>query len=412
MGKKSKRSNYQRIDLGIYSGINFLLVVPSKWNKSLYPLHYLEYYNGKQVKYYTEVKSLYQQYLPTLTRPNVTEQEKITELQRLYSYDIGKIISSLDLKASDDINLNTLMNAAVDIFFQYQESQYAKGELNNISNYKDRTAKLKDFFRLDNNKHLMLRDLTSDIWEAFRNYLLGTKKLKKSTVNQYMTYVSQFYNFLIFKEIAIFNHSLKLKKLDASKQEKKFKEIKDDVLKSFFQTLEANKFKYTRIYLSALLIYEQTIRPIQLCSIKVSQLDLTNNLIKDIYSAKNKSYRSIIISPKVKELIEIVLKNTSDSGIDIEPQDYLIGGRDRLKKGIPYTPKDVRRVFDVFKREFPQFKEVLIYDFKKTSITNQFNDATIAPDLIRQRANHSKMETTQIYNQKKDVTAPFILQID
>ncbi|RZJ51018.1 MAG: hypothetical protein EOO44_15290 [Flavobacterium sp.] len=411
MGKKVKRGNYVRIDLGIYSGITFLLVIPSKWNKAKYPLHYLEYYNGRQVKYYTEVKNLYQQYL-TIARPNATDKERITDLQQLYSYDINKIVSGLDLKASNDVNLNTLVIAAVDVFFQYQEAQYDKGELHNLSNYKDRTAKLKDFFSLDNNKHLMLRDLTSDVWEAFRNYLLGTKKLAKSTVNQYMTYVSQFYNFLIFKEIAIFNHSLKLKKLDTSKQTKKFKEIKDEELKSFFKTLEVNKYKFTRIYLSALLVYEQTIRPIQLCGIQVNQLDLENNLIKNIYSAKNKSYRTIEISPKVKELIQIILKNTVDNGDIVGQDDFLIGGRDRLKKGISYTPKDLRRVFEVFKKEFSQFKHILIYDFKKTSITNQFNDATIAPDLIRQRANHSKMETTQIYNQKKDVTTPYVFEID
>ena len=256
---------------------------------------------------------------------------------------------------------------------------------------------------------MTLKDLNKGIWENFRNHLL-LKNLAKSSVNVFIVYASQMYKWLANNELPIFNHISQLKSLDTSKQESKFKTIKPKTLLDLFNTLEANKERYPRLYLSLLLIYENLLRPVQVCKIKYKHIDLENNIITQIYNAKNKRYRSIVVTEKVAELIQKIIDNTIKKGIKLDDELFLIGGYNVLKEGKSNSPQSIRKAFVIFKEEFPEFKGMKPYEQKKTSITEQFKDKEFPPDEIRQRAGHSKLETTQIYNQDEQLTKPYKLK--
>lgn len=411
--KKDTKEVYDKYILGVYSGVKITLYIPNKSYKKpdKENKYFLEsYYLKKQHQYKENVRDMFNDYISSLAGVKVSAAKRLEGLIETFSLKILAIVTKLNVITTDQITINTSLLDAIKAFFEFQEEQFKKGEIDTLTSYRARTVKLNEFFNQETKKHLCLRDLNKDVWEDFRNYFLK-QKIAKSSVNQYVVYVNQMYNWLILKEIQIFNHTKQLKRLDTSKQKPKFKAINDDLFNELYKTLEKEKNNFTRLYLANLLVYENTLRPQQVCDLQLKNIDLTKSIISRIYNAKNKSHRDIVISDKAKELIEIIIQNTLDKGIILEPEMYIIGGHNMLKTGIPHTPKELRSTFNLFKKQHPQFSTIKIYEQKKTSITNQFNDSTQTIDGIKQRAGHQKIETTQIYNQDKDITTPFTLNI-
>lgn len=397
MSKNNARSKYAHYELGIYKGVSFKLVVPSKLNVDKYPNYYIQYDGSK--KYYVGIKDMYREY------QSYSEHSKTLELLiELFLPIINEIIlPSLKEPVSIDkgLTMMSLVSSAVNKYFKEQERLAAIGELVDITDYRDRNKKLNDYFVNHLGDKLKLTDLNKDVWMEFRFYLLSNYRIKSnSTVNQYIVYVKSFYNWLQDdQELNIVNHAMKLKRLDTSKQKVKYDFIPHELVNEYLDTLKRDE-RWLRLNIISLLVYENAKRPVQAYRLQAKDIDLDNRVLYLTAKSRNKGKEATFISKELAELIKKVFDNTISIGQMIEPDDYLLGGRNRFKKGgKEISQGDIRDTQIVkFRKLFPKFKDILIYSLKHTTIT------TVAQrdlGLAQRMANHSNQSTTEIYNRGK-----------
>lgn len=401
------------------NGIEIYLTIPSKDAKE--HKYYLEYNNNGQKKYYGKgtVKTKSITFFNSIEAQKLKHSEVEAILTEIFKQDILIISHELQNEiAVPNISMRSNIQEALEAFFAYKTLQNQEGTVDNVSlcGYKHHSNKLLSYFSLDRHKKLILSDLNTDLWLKYRidllnnTYNTSTKKLINTSVNQHFQYVTQFYGWLIdYNEFPIKNHLKKLKKLNTSKIDKRFNVIPDDVFQEFYHLLEyKEKFTFTRLYLSGLLLYENNIRLSEQVLIQVGNIDFKTGMMK-IINKKNDTLRTVILSAKVQELINIIKNNTIRFGYKINESMYLFGGHNIFKVGKPHRNKELATLMRRFRKIYPQFNKIKLYENKHTSITNQFN-AGVDHYQTKERANHSSISTTEIYLQTKRVVEPYELK--
>lgn len=403
---------YQRIDIATIDKVKFKLVVPTKKNKDKYPKYYLEYTaNGKQYQSTKNIKTTYIEFERWAKSVKLDSAERHLHLIKLFQINVNAIVNSLDIVSDGEasakrINIYSSALETINLFYTYQQNQHKLGELTGIANYSDRNKKLNAFFSSEY-PNILIKELTAAVWNDFRTFLKKQNKAN-STVNQYITYVKSWYNWVInYYEVPIINHTNKLKKLDVSQQEKKYKELATADISNFFNAVGSD-VKWLRLELIARLVGENTIRPVQVRNIQAKNINLEDGTIQ-IHDKKGKKWRTIVVTDRVKVLIEHIYNSTKSRGGVVEPEDYLIGGFNAFKRGKPYTQNMVKDLLiEPFRQEFPKLKKVNIYDFKHTSITRASKGGNLLE--VQKRAGHSKITTTQIYDRSASVSNPISIE--
>lgn len=403
-----------------HMGVEIFLCLPKPNAKD--PKYFLSYTDVERKKYYGKgtVKAKAIEFFSLGANLRLTKSQQEAMLTELFKIEIQAIVSDLTTGfTQQQITLRTSMSDALVAFFSYKEMQHKEGTVDKVSmyGYKHHNKKLTDYFRIPKYSNITLSELSSSLWLNYRidllnnTYNIGKRPLKNSSVNQHFQYVTQFYTWLTeYNELPIKNHLKKLKRLAEAQYDKRFKVISDHQLHDFYNILETKeKYRYTRLYLAGLLLYENNIRLSEQVLIRVADVDLTKGTLL-VLNKKNDKLRTVIMSAKVKELIEIIIQRTIDKGISVEPNMYIIGGYNRLKSGMPLTHKELGIVMREFRLKYPQFKGRTLYEHKHTSITNQF-DSGVEHYKIKERANHSSISTTEIYLQATRVVQPFELNI-
>ncbi|MGM9478655.1 tyrosine-type recombinase/integrase [Pedobacter sp. GSP4] len=399
---------YSRIELAIENGTRFLLVTPTDSNQDKYPQYFIEYFaNGKQTKHKEGVKRIY---TDCIIGESAAKNAKIEKLRVAFKDKLTLLVGQIDSEKPkstiERLTLNTHVLAAFKAFFNYHQLRHQMGEIKDIYNYTERNKKVTGFVESHCPK-ATLNDLNANLWVGYRSYLSGLG-LGNSTINLQMVYVKGFYIWLYeINELPIHNHAMKLKRLDISRQEPKYHQINNDTFIDFFETVSKDD-RYLRLHLVTRLVAENTLRPIQVRNIQVQDLDLGKNAI-GVYDSKGKKKRTIIISEKSKQLIEKILNNTAQAGKAINGADYIIGQFNQTKSGRPYSQSMFRERIEIpFKEEFPQFRNVLVYDFKHTSISKAVTVNSLYD--VQKRAGHAKVTTTQIYDRSDSVSSAITVE--
>lgn len=397
MAKKTKRNQYDHYDLGLYRGMVFKLVIPSKFNNEKYPSYRIQYDGSK--RHTAGVKEIYNQFLEL--EKDLQSTKNLVDLLTPIMDGIINQIHEQPLLPIRQIKITSLISTAVNQFYDGQLKLSKIGELVDITDYKDRNRKLNDYFVKHLGDKLRILDLNKDVWSEFRFFLLENYAIKaNSTVNQYMVYVKSFYNWLQNdQELEIVNHAMRLKRLDTSKQKLKYDFIEHTLVNEFLDTLKSDE-KWLRLNIISLLVYENAKRPVQAYRLRAKDIDLERKILYLTPKSRNKSTEITFISDELAGLIRKVYDNTIASGQIIEPDDFLLGGRNRFKKGgKAISQGDIRDTQIVkFRKLYPKFKHILIYSLKHTTIT------TVAQHdlgLAQRMANHSNQSTTEIYNRGK-----------
>ena len=403
------------------NGIEINLIMPSSDARE--QKCFLTYKTSKIHKYYGKgsVKERAFIYFKTIEDKCVKEPVVIAHLMELFKDDILIIRSEIaNEEAPQEVDTNSNLVVALKSFYAYKELQHKEGSVSrgSLYGYKHHQRKLELYFSLASNKKLRLSDLDASTWQNYRVNLLndthgfGKGKLKNSSVNQHFQYIHQFYSWLIdYLELPVKNHLKKLNKLSEAKGDRRFKVIDDATLKEFYHILETyEKYYFTRLYLSALFLYENNVRLSEQVLIQAKDIDLEQSTVR-IINNKGSRTRLIKISSKVKELIELIQAKTVRHGIEITGEMYLIGGHDMFKQGIPNGHKELGVVMRRFRKKYPQFEGRTLYEHKHTSITKQFNSG-VDHYQIKQRADHSSIKTTEIYLQQSKVVNPFEMKLD
>ncbi|WP_157766430.1 tyrosine-type recombinase/integrase [Pedobacter ginsengisoli] len=129
----------------------------------------------------------------------------------------------------------------------------------------------------------------------------------------------------------------------------------------------------------------------------MKNIDLEKGLLQ-VTNKKNDTVRTVVLSSKAVELISIIRENTISRGITIEGGLWLFGGHNVFKSGKPHSFKELGTLMRRFRKAYPQFAGRTLYEQKHTSIRHQFNNG-VDHYLIKERANHSSIGTTEIYLQ-------------
>lgn len=408
--------------LANHQGVEIFLSVPGVSAKE--QKYFLEYNNSGRKKYYGNgsVKRRAIEFFNALPEDFNDKKAYIeSQLAELYKQDIEIIIHELHATPNAGaVTMKSTVRATIKAFYAYKTLQKMEGTIEKraLSNYGQYHNKLLHYFDLEPQRKYTLTDLSAEFWLRYRIALLNnegginTKPLCNASVNQHYQYITQFYGWLIdYNELPIRNHLKKLKKLNEAKQAKRFKVLSDQLLNEFYSVLEhKEKLQYTSLYLAALLLYENNIRLSEQVLIKVGHIDLKRNRLS-VVNKKNDTVRTVIISAKATELIEIIHSKTVRKGVVITNEMYLFGGYNRLKPGKPLSYEDLGTWMRRFRKAYPQFAGRTLYEQKHTSITNQF-DAGVDHQSIRERANHSSITTTEIYLQANKVVAPYELRLE
>jgi len=406
--------------LANYNGIEIHLSVPNKESKE--QKYYLDYKFGTQKKYYGNgsVKKKSIEFFSSLnTAIKMTQAQIESDLKELFKQDLEIIAYELQMVSTTSvISMRTGIHATIEGFYAFKCKQMLEGtvEKRTLINYGQHHRKLLCLFKTENYKNFKLIDLSSDFWINYRIDVLNSKnsknqkKLQATSVNQHFQYITQYYGWLIdYLELPIKNHLRKLNKLSEAKQNKRFKIIPQDLFAEFYDILEnKEKYTYTRLYLCGLLLYENNIRLSEQVLIRLKDISLERGHIS-ILNKKNDSIRTVLMSEKVNELITIICNNTLNKGIPLSDEMYLFGGHNVLKSGKPHSYKELGTLMRRFRQQYPQFVNITLYEQKHTSITNQFDDG-IDHYVIKERANHSSISTTEIYLQSNRAVKPYELK--
>ena len=418
---KKQTVNNTKYLLANFNGVEVFLKIPEELAKE--QKYYLEYSTDTRKKYYGKgsVKTKAKDFFNSLRDKELKRAMITAMLVQLFEEELAAIHSELsNVKGDTTVTVRSSVTDVLKAFYAYKELQYKDGTVSrgSLYGYKHHQRKLEGYFKLPKNSKLTLEDLNTTVWLNYRIDLIedvhhfGKGKLKNSSVNQHFQYVHQLYSWLIdYVELPIKNHLKKLSKLSEAKGDRRFKVIDDTTLSEFYTILETyEKYYFTRLYLSALFLYENNVRLSEQVLIQSKDIDLSESTVR-IINNKGSRTRQIKISAKVKELIEIIITNTLRHGIEITDEMYLIGGHNMFKRGIPHGQKELGVVMRRFRAKYPQFKGRTLYEHKHTSITKQFNSG-VDHYQIKQRADHSSIKTTEIYLEQSRVVKPFEMKLD
>jgi len=413
--------NNKKYLLANINGIEIHLKVPDESAKE--QKYYLEYTNEARKKFYGKgiVKAKAVNFFDSILGQELKRPVVTSMLTRLFHEELNIIQQELtDSKKDDIITTRSLMLDVLKAFYAYKELQHKDGTVSrgSLYGYKHHQKKLEGYFSLPKNNKITLEDINTSVWLNYRVELVddvhqfGKGRLKNSSVNQHFQYIHQLYSWLIdYIELPIKNHLKKLSKLNEAKGDRRFKVIDDATLKDFYHILETyEKYYFTRLYLSALFLYENNVRLSEQVLIQVKDIDFDASTVR-IINNKGSRTRLIKVSPKVKELMELIRDKTIRYGVEITNEMYLIGGHDMFKRGIPHGHKELAVVMRRFRKKYPQFEGRTLYEQKHTSITKQFNSG-VDHYQIKQRADHSSIKTTEIYLEQSKVVKPFELKLD
>jgi len=399
----------KRIELAIVNKIRFILVIPHHSNTDRYPLYCIEYFHqGKQTKTKEGVKLLYHQYL-NLVKDVKSLHEKLSILRTTFEDKVNSLLGTIHSSYSLSEQKITMHISALEAFkrfLAYHKQRFELGEIRSYCNFKERDKKVVAFIKAYQ-AEMLLTDLNPNVWINYRSYLKDWG-LANSTINLQMVYIKGFYIWLNkLNEIPIHDHTVRLRKLGITHQQPKYNEIEPALFEEFFKVVSAND-KHLRLHLISRLVAENTLRPVQVRKIQVKHISLKDNIIS-IFDCKGKKWRKIIISKTVKSLIQEIYANTIEARGIIDKEDYLLGFENQTKQGKSYTQSMFReRIVMPFKKEHPQFTDLMVYDFKHTSITRAFKVNSVYE--VQKRAGHSKVTTTQIYDRSADISRPITVE--
>jgi len=179
----------------------------------------------------------------------------------------------------------------------------------------------------------------------------------------------------------------------------------DDQMKLIKKELLHNHYNF---YIYILIIYNLGIRPTEILSIKLSMIDMYNDLIvlPPNITKGRKRYRTLPITSQLKQFLESL-------NFDSLPKDYYLFGSFRQQgKGnvgasVDFIPAPTQLKRDTATKRWEKIVKiglginVTMYSMKKYG-ANKKAEAGISIDAIQGTFGHSKKETTLIYLTKQN----------
>lgn len=208
-----------------------------------------------------------------------------------------------------------------------------------------------------------------------------------TSYNNYLTFTKVFCNFLFSRGYTRENPAQGIPR--KRKLEKIRKVIPNDKKAIISEYLKESDFGF---FVLCMCTYYAFIRGTELTKLKVSDVDLNNNVFYiSGEQSKNKTAATVTIPNKLKELLELYLQ-----GVDINDcNTYLFDCN--FNPGIEkLTPSKINHRWTKYRKKMKLGKEFKFYSLKDTGITDLLI-AGVPSIKVRDQARHSSLKITELY---------------
>lgn len=218
----------------------------------------------------------------------------------------------------------------------------------------------------------------------FMDYI-ESKGMTNKTWNNYKTFFSNLFNWMIEHQYAAVNHFSELKK--RSRQEKGRIIIDPETRELIKDHLKHKDYDFLIV---CMLVFHALIRPKEIANLKPANFDLYNQtiMVSGTFS-KNKKDRIATIPDALMTYLAAWNFNGANKDQYIFAEDFLPGT----------TPINARRFskkWDRLRKDLDLPMEMKLYSLRDSGIVQMLNDG-ISPDEVMKQADHANLETTTTY---------------
>ncbi len=282
-------------------------------------------------------------------------------------------------------------------FFQVYLPETRKLSSTTIITYKYCFIKLFKFF--DKKKNMKSNNISLDMFnieliEEFINWLLNNENNTANTVNNRITTIKNFFQFISIHNVEFLNLYSSLRNIKPLKKEEVLIEyLSVDEIKLLFSIPNSQNKKELKELAILTLLYESAIRVSELCNLKLKDIEISNHSTIKVINGKGNKSRIIPISIDVAQILQkyiIIYK--------INPQDYLF----RNQKNIQYTRWGINYIIQKYinkckKINDTKFKITVTPHIFRHSKAMHLLDAGIPLTTIEKLLGHSSIKSTEVY---------------
>lgn len=269
------------------------------------------------------------------------------------------------------------INKSLQEFINYIKNNgiYSK---NTLLSYQNDLKNFTEF--ISENKVLKLNQLSTKLIKKFMLYL-GEKNLSPRSINRKLSALKTFFKFLVFYDKIDHNPAEGIQSTKAPRRLLKY--LDEKLLGSLLDKLKT-KPEIFNDYVILEFLYGTGIRVSELCSLKKSDVDLNNKLIK-IFGKGNKTRFIPLVDSLVQLLKEYIKSNRNDS-------EYLFTN----KKGERLYPKYVERLTQKYLSKISRDGRVYPHLIRHTFATHLLRRGADIRS-IKELLGHENLDTTKIY---------------
>lgn len=249
-----------------------------------------------------------------------------------------------------------------------------------LINYKDDLLELYDFYN----------DIINVNEVIAREYLeyLYSRQLNRNTISRKLSAIRSFYNYLVRDEVIDKNYFKDINNPKKSRSLPKYAKTSD--LDKMFNSFDNSKMYEQRNLLILEMLYATGLRVGELVSIRISDIDRNNNLIKVM--GKGSKERYVFYGSNASDVLDLYLEDGRRKILKNKHSDYLFIN----KNGGMLSTRYVRKIIDdvVLKCEINY--HISPHTLRHTFATDLLNNGA---DLmsVKELLGHSTIDTTSIY---------------
>ena len=282
-------------------------------------------------------------------------------------------------------------------FFQIYLPETRKLSPRTIITYKYSFIKLLNFFDQQKNiksDKILLDMFNVELVEEFINWLLNNENNTETTVNNRLTAIKSFFQFVSIHNVEYLNLYASFKNLKTLKSKEKIIEyLSIDEIKLLFSIPNSQNKKELKELSILTLLYESAIRVSELCNLKLENLVISTTSTITIINGKGNKSRIVPISNDVAQILRKYIIT-----YQIDEQDYLFTNH----KNMQYTRWGINYIIQKYINKAKKLNEnefkikVTPHIFRHTKAMHLL-DAGIPLSTIEKLLGHSSIKSTEIY---------------